>query len=92
MVTPPKSKTLKELLSEADELIRKFDAKFLEDLEEGDRLQVQRHSQRLEEIKSAVQQHSGKEKSPGGGSFSEGIHEAVLDIVKAMKDLSRYFS
>jgi hypothetical protein len=88
----PQSKTLAELLAEADELIRKFDAGFLPDLEEGPRRQIEEHARRLEELKETAQQQAGKAGHPEGGSYAEGIHEAVLDIVKAMKDLSRYFS
>ena len=91
MTTPSKPKTLEELLAEADELTEKINSEFLEDLEDEHRLRFEQHAQRLQEIKSEVQVKTEEKGTLESFSSAEGMHEAVMDIVKAMKDLSRYF-
>jgi hypothetical protein len=86
------TKTLEQLLAEADELVQKINAEYLEDLEEEHRLQFEKHTQRLQEIKSGVKV-KGKDKGIiESFSSAEGIHEAMVDIVKAMKDLTSYLT
>jgi len=92
MPTTLKSKSIDELLLEADELVRKFNSEFLEDLEEKHRLQFEKHAQRLQELKSEVQARTEEKGTIESFSTSEGMHEAILDIVKAMKDLAGYFA
>ena len=92
MPTTLESKNLDQLLAEADELIEKINSEFLEDLEEEHRLQFERHTQRLQELKSAVQVKAKEKGTVESFSSAEGMHEAVLDIIKAMKDLTSYFS
>ena len=53
---------------------------------------LKKHAQRLKKLKSEVQDRIGKEGTPEGGSYSEGMHEAIEDIVKAMKDLGSYLA
>ena len=91
MTTPSKPKTLEELLAEADELTEKINSEFLEDLEDEHRLQFEKHTQRLQEIKAEVQTKTEDKGTIESFSSAEGMHEAVMDIVKAMKDLSAYF-
>lgn len=92
MTKNPESKTLEELLAEADELIRQFDTGFRKSLEDGPRLAFEEQVQKIGELKAQVQKQNDEKGKGEAGSFGEGIHEAVLDIVQAMKDLSRYFS
>ena len=92
MPTTLKSKSIDELLLEADELVRKFNSEFLEDLEGKHRLQFEKHAQRLQELQSEFQGQTGKKEPLEMSSFAEGMHQAVLDIVKAMKDLAGYFA
>ena len=92
MTTPSKPKTLEELLAEADELTEKINSEFLEDLEDEHRHQFEKHTQRLQEIKSEVQAKTQEKGTIESFSTAEGMHQAVLDIVKAMKDLTSYFS
>jgi hypothetical protein len=91
MPTPSKPKTLEELLAEADELIEKINSEFLEDLEEGHRLQFEKHAQRLQKIKSEVQAKTEEKGTIKSFSTAEGMHQAVLDIIKAMKDLGSQY-
>jgi hypothetical protein len=92
MPTPSKSKTLEELLAEADELVHQINSEHLEDLEEEHRLQFEKHAQRFQEIKSTVQAKPEEKGIMESFSSGEGIHEAMVDIVKAMKDLTSYLS
>jgi hypothetical protein len=44
----------------------------------------------LLELKSEVKSKTLKEGTLETSSYANGIHEAILDIVKAMKDLTSY--
>ena len=92
MPTTLKSKSIDELLAEADALVQKYNSEFLEELEEEHRLQFDKHAQRLQELKSEVQAKTEEKGTVESFSTAEGMHQAVLDIVKAMKDLTSYFS
>jgi regulator of protease activity HflC (stomatin/prohibitin superfamily) len=92
MLTTVESKSIDQLLAEADELVEKINSEFLEDLEEEHRLQFEGQAQRLQELKSAVQVKARERGTVESFSSAEGMHEAVLDIVKAMKELAGYFA
>jgi hypothetical protein len=86
-----KSKSIEQLMAEADELIQQINSDALEDMKEEHRLQFEKHAQNFKKIKSEVQ---GKIEEKGTSEISsrpEGIHEAILDIVKAMHDLKNNF-
>jgi len=90
--TTLKSKSIEQLLAEADELVQKINSEFIEDLEEEHRLQFEKHAQRLLELKSEVKAKAEKEGTLETSSYAEGMHEAIVDIVKAMKDLASYLT
>ena len=92
MPTTLKSKSIEQLLAEADELVQKINSEFIEDLEEEHRLQFEKHAQRLLELKSEVKAKAEKEGTLETSSYAEGMHEAIVDIVKAMKDLASYLT
>jgi hypothetical protein len=79
---------IEQLLAEADELIRQINSDVINDMQEEQRLQFEKHAQNLKEIKSEVQGKIEKKTNSG----AEGMHEAILDIVKAVRDLKKYFS
>jgi hypothetical protein len=81
------SKNIEELLAEADELIRQINSDAIKDMQEEHRLQFEKHAQDLKKIKSEVQGRIQKKEAAEIGSGAEGMHEAILDIVKAMHDL-----
>jgi hypothetical protein len=92
MPTNLESKNFEELLAEADELIEQINSDVIKYMKEEDRLQFEIHAQNLKKIKSEVQ---GKIENQGGselGSGAEGMHAAILDIVKAMHDFTKYIS
>ncbi len=80
------------MLAEADELVKKINSEYLEDLEEEHRLQFEKHAQRLQELKSEVQAKTEEKGTIESFSSAEGMHEAIVDIVKAMKDLTSYLT
>ena len=82
------SKNIDELLAEADELIRQINSDVLKDMKEEHRLQFEKHAQNLKKLKSEVQEKIVKKRSSG----AEGMQEAIQDIVKAMRDFTKYLS
>ena len=87
-----KNKKLEQLMAEADELIQKINAEFIEDLEEEHRLQFEKHTQRLQELKSEIQAKTKDKGTIESFSNADGMHEAMVDIVKAMKELTSYLT
>ena len=82
------SKNIEQLLAEADELIQQINSDVIKDMKEEHRLQFEKHAQNLKKLKSEVQEKIVKKRSSG----AEGMHEAIQDIVKAMRDLKKYLS
>jgi hypothetical protein len=90
-------KTLKyedmgKLLAEADELLQQINSEVIADMEEEQRAQLEEHVQSLKKLKSEVHDKIGNEGATGSSSYSEGMHEAIVDIAKAMKALTSYLS
>ena len=83
------SKDIEQLLAEADELIRQIRSEAIDDMKEDHRLQFEKHTQNLESIKSKVQGKIDKKEASEMHSGAEGMHEAILDIVKAMHDFKK---
>ena len=80
------------MIDEADELVQRINFDVFNELEEEHRLQFEIHAQKLEKIKSEVKGGSDKIKAWTAGSSAEGIHEAILDIVKAMQGFAKSLS
>ena len=87
-----KDEDIEKVLAEADELLRQINPEIVKDMEERRRAQLDEHAQRLKRFKSEIQDKIKKEATPGSRSYGEGMHEAMDDIVKAMKDLASYLS
>jgi gas vesicle protein len=83
---------IEQLLAEADELIQQINSDVINDIQEEHRLQFEKHAQNLKKIKSEVQSKIEKKKTSQISSGAEGMHEAIQDIVKAMRDLKKYLS
>ena len=86
------SKDIEQLLAEADELIQQINSDAIKYMKEEHRLQFEIHTQNLKKIKSEVQGKIEKKGTSEIGSGAEGMHKAILDIVKAMHDLTKYIS
>ena len=87
-----KYEDIEKLLAEADELLQQIDPEVIEYMEEEQRPQLEEHAQSLKKLKSEVHDKIGKEGTPESRSYGEGMHEAMDDIVKAMKELASYLS
>jgi hypothetical protein len=85
-------KDIDRLLAEADELIKQINSDAIRDMEEEHRIQFEMHAQSLKKLRSEVQEKLDKEGKPEGGAYSEGMHQAIDEIVTAMKNLGSYFS
>jgi len=85
-----KQEEIERIMAEADELLQKIDPEIIKDMEERRRAQLEEHAQRLKKLKFEVQDKIKKEGTPESGSYGEGMHEAIEDIVKAMKGLTSY--
>ena len=86
------SKNIKQLMAEADELIQQINSDAINDMQEEHLLQFEIHAQNLKKIKSEVQDKIEKKGTSELRSSAEGMHEAIQDIVKAMRDLTKYLS
>jgi hypothetical protein len=80
---------IEQLLAEADEIMQHITSDVINDMQEEHRLQFEKHAQDLKKIKSEVQGKIEKKKPSQIGSGAEGMHEAILDIVKAMRDFRK---
>ncbi len=67
--------------------MQKIDPEVIGYMEEEHRAQIEEHAQRLKRIKSEVQGKVGEEGTPDNRPYSEVIHEALEDIVKAMQGI-----
>jgi histidinol-phosphate/aromatic aminotransferase/cobyric acid decarboxylase-like protein len=85
-----KNEDIEQILAEADDLLKKIDPEINKYREEEQRAQLEQQAQSLKKLKSEVQDRIGKEKTPESISYGEGMHEAIEDIVKAMKGLTSY--
>ena len=81
------SENIAQLLAEAEELIQQIESDASKDIKEEHRLQVEKHAQSLKKIKSEVKGKIEKKGTSEISSSAEGMHEALQDIVKAMRDL-----
>jgi hypothetical protein len=83
---------IKQLLAEADALLGQIDSEIKEYLEEGQRIELEQRTQKLQELRSEVQDKVAKGGSTEPVSYSEGAHEAIDEITRAMKSLADYLS
>jgi uncharacterized protein YoxC len=81
------SKSLDQLMAEADELMLQINTDAAKDMEESHRLEFEKHAQRFNKIKSAVQGKVEKTESEQVTSSADGMHEAMQDIMKAFQNL-----
>jgi hypothetical protein len=83
---------IEQILAEADDLLQQIDPEIIAYLKEEQKAQLEQQAQILKKLKSEVQDKIGKEGPSESRPYSEGMHEAIEDIVKAMKALSSYLS
>ncbi len=83
------TRDFKQLMAEADELVGQINSEILKDMEEDLRIQFEKHAQNLEKIKSTIQGNIENKDEPELNSGASGMHEAILDIVKAMQNFQK---
>ena len=76
-----------QLLAEADDLIKRIDANEIKEVHEKHRLEFEKYAQRLKQLRAEVQEKTDRQGAPESGTYGEGIHEAIVDIMTAMKSL-----
>ncbi len=86
------SGNIDQLLVEADDLIQQITADISAEMEEERRLRLEIRAQQLKQIKSEIESRIEKQKSSGTGGSADGIHEAIQDLGKAIKDLKNYIT
>ena len=87
-----KDEDIEQILAEAEELLQEIDPEILEYMDEEQRAQLEQQAQDLKKLKSEVEDKLGKEGPSKSKPYSEGMHEAIEDIAKAMKALASYLS
>ena len=83
---------IEQLLAEADALIDKINSDALHDLEEAQRMQIEKQAQALKQLSAETQKNIAKTEKTESGTFGEGMHEAIDAIAKAMKNLGGLLS
>ena len=83
------SKSIEQLLAEADDLIRQINTDAVKDLKAEHRLEFEKHALNFKKIKSEAQSKSDKKGTSHRDAGAEGMHEAILDIVKAMHNFKK---
>ena len=90
MQTDLEHKKIAELLAEAEELIRQINSDALQYMKDDHRLLLEKHIEKLESIKTKVQVKSKGKKESDISDSAEGMHAAIEDIVKAMRELTHH--
>ena len=83
------SKKFEQLMAEADELVGQINSEALKEMAEDHRVQFEKHAQNLEKIKSELQNDIVNKDSPELNTGANGMHEAILEIVKAMQNFQK---
>jgi hypothetical protein len=84
------SGNIDQLMVEADLLIQQIHSDFIKEMKEEQRLNFESHVQKLKKIRFEVQRKIDEKKMSEVDSGADGMHEAIQDIVKAMRDLTKY--
>jgi uncharacterized protein YoxC len=87
-----KSKNIDQLMREADELIQKMEADVYGDLKEAQQIEFETQAQKLKEIKESLQVQGPKHLNQKMNTGADGMHRAIVEIVKSMQELTnKYF-
>ncbi len=92
MSTRLESKDIEQLLAQADELIQRINSDSHKEMKEEHLLQFKMHAQKLKKLKSEVQGRIETKETSKTDYGAEGFHEAIVDIVAAMQDLTKFLT
>jgi hypothetical protein len=87
MDTDLKQKNIEGLFSDVDELLNQLNSGLIEDMEENKRNKHEIYANELKKKRLEARTVTEKGKTSDYSSSSEGMHEAIDDIVTAMKSL-----
>ena len=76
-------------MTEADEFIKQVNSDSVKDLKKYHRRGVEKHAQRLEKIKSEIHEKLENKETFEISSSANGMHEAILDIMKSMRNFKK---
>ena len=79
---------IEQLLAKADDLIQQINSDAIKEMREEQLLQVEKHSQELKKSRAIVQSNIEKKSNSGSGD----MHEAIMDIVTAMRELTKFLT
>jgi len=88
MQTNSEHKKTAELLAEADELMQLINSDALQYMQDDHRIVFGKQVEKLKRITSEVQVKSKVTKKPDISDSAEGMHAAIRDIVKAMREMT----
>ena len=83
---------IEQILAEAEDLLQQIDPEIIEYLKEEQRAQLEQQAQSLKKLKSELEDKIGQEGPSKSWPYSEGMHEAMDEIAKAMKALASYLA
>lgn len=92
MKTETKSTDMEQLLAQAEELIQEINEDVIKEMEEEHRLQFELYTEKFKDIKTEVQSKTSQEGKSEESSIGEGMHEAILDIIKSMREMTSYLT
>jgi hypothetical protein len=78
-----------QVMAEADDLIRQIYSQKIEGMGEEQRAEYEQRVRRLEELKAIVKEKFGGQQVSGRSSVSEGMHEAIDELVKAVAETAK---
>ena len=82
---------LDQLMAEADTLIQQIHSDARKDMEEEHQRLFEKHAEDFKILKTRVHSDDEDTASIESTSRAEGMHQAILDIITAMKDLKNKF-
>jgi hypothetical protein len=83
---------IEQILAEAEDLLQQIDPEIIEYLKEEQQAQLEQQAQSLKKLKSELEDKIRQEGPSKSRPYSEGMHEAMDDIAKAMKALASHLS
>ncbi|MDY6822302.1 MAG: hypothetical protein SWH68_00660 [Thermodesulfobacteriota bacterium] len=86
-MTNPDEKNMEQIMAEADQLINELDALITEDMEEQKRIRLEQAAQKLKKAKADPEKVKAAKKR---GPLGDGIHEAIDEVIKAMKEFGHH--
>ncbi len=87
-----KQEDIERIMAEADDLLKRTDPELLQDMEDERRIKLEQHAEKLQQLKADTHEKIGKEGAADKDTYSDGVHQAMDDIVKAMKSLAAYLA